>query len=185
MSFSPAELANKRKAALDRLRERRGSQRIWRGNDDGKTSKEFLAKYYEPFVRRKESPDSPGEAGGRPSTAEIKDFIASARKLLREQGTKAEDAPAEGERTGFGAGWSSLIERTGAENFAQNFFRWLGAVPLEHGLSSTPIDELECIRKEAGFRRLALEAMLKITESECEAVDTEIRARKTLANGIE
>ncbi len=188
MSFSPQELARKRKKARERLDKNRGGARIWREEGASKTSGDYLAKYYEPFVRRTEAGD-PGEtAAAPPTTTEIKAFLRVARlrwrKVRTPDGAETEaDIPTDPSASSTAMDWAAPFRQAGIENFVGTFFKWLGAVPVEHGLSSSPLDDLERMHREAAFRRRVLEAVLRLTEAEYDAVDAEIRARRALNHG--
>ena len=71
------------------------------------------------------------------------------------------------------------MEGAGLQQF-RGVLGWLGSVPLELGLSSTPLSELKQLRAEAQWRQRVLAEMLKVTERELEELDTEIRAHHDL-----
>jgi hypothetical protein len=170
------ERAEKRRAAMERLRTKRGS-RI-RTPKEWKSTGDFLADRLEPFLRQRE-----GE--GPASAEEVKTVLQEARKKSR---AKKTDQAAETSKTGdlpdgIVSELRNLLEQAGTNNFAENFFKWLGGVSPEFGVSSTSIEELERLHEDISFRERALEALLKFTRQELVELGSHIHAKKSLTNG--
>jgi hypothetical protein len=170
------ERAEKRQSALERLRSQRGSRirapMEWKGTGD------FFAHRLEPFLRQRE--------GGGPAPAEdVRAVLEEARKKSR---SKKTDEAAKISRIGDSpdrivSGWQNLLEQAGTNNFPENFFKWLGGVSPEFGLSSTSIEELEHLHEDISFRERALEALLKFTRQELAELESQIHAKKSFTDG--
>jgi hypothetical protein len=170
------ERAEKRQSALERLRSERGSRirapMEWKGTGD------FFAHRLEPFLRQR-------EGGGPVSAEEIKTVLEEARKKSRAK--KTEQAA---KLSGIGdspdrimSGWQNLLEQAGTNNFPDNFFKWLGGISPEFGVSSTSIEELERLHEDISFRERALEALLKFTRQELAELESQIQAKKSFTDG--
>lgn len=170
------ERAEKRQAALERLRSHRGS-RI-RAPKEWKTTGELFAHRLEPFLRQR-------EVEGPASAEEVKTVLEEARKKSK---AKKTDQAAETSRAGdlpdgIVSGLRNLLEQAGTNNFPENFFKWLGGVSPEFGVSSTSLEELERLHGEISFRELALEALLKFTRKELAELESQIHAKKSFTDG--
>ena len=115
-----AERAEKRQAALERLRSRRGS-RI-RAPKEWKSTTDFFAHRLEPFLRQREGGDSA-------SAEEVKTVFEEARKKSKAKRTdqRAETSGAGDLPDGIVSGWQSLLEQAGTNNFQKTFSNgWAG-----------------------------------------------------------
>jgi hypothetical protein len=171
-----AERAEKRQAALERLRSQRGS-RI-RPPKEWKTTGDLFAHRLEPFLRRR-------EGGGPASAEEVKTVVEEARKKGKAKKTDqaAETSGAGDTPDGIVSGWRNLLEQVGTNNFPESFFKWLGGVSPEFGVSSTSIEELEQLYEDISFRERALEALLKFTRQELAELESQIHAKKSFTDG--
>jgi hypothetical protein len=170
------ERAEKRQAALERLRSQRGTRT--RAPKEWKSTGDFFADRLEPFLRQRRSGDSASEE-------EVKRVLEEARKKSK---AKQTDQAAKISEVGdlpdrIVSGWQSLREQAGPNNFPENFFKWLGGVSPEFGISSTPIEELERLHEDISFRERTLEALLKFTRRELVELESQIHAKKSLADG--
>jgi hypothetical protein len=171
------ERAEKRQAALERLRSQRGS-RI-RAPKEWKSTSDFFADRLEPFLRQRRSGDSASEE-------EVKRVLEEARK--KKSKAKKTDQAAKTSEVGdlpdrIVSGWQSLREQPGPNNFPENFFKWLGGVSPEFGISSTPIEELKRLHEDISFRERTLEALLKFTRQELVELESQIDAKKSFTDG--
>ena len=175
---SSGEFAAKRQAVLERFRSNKGLQRkiVEESGSFGK----HAALYIEAFVRRKE----PAEAGDRIPIQELEGILDEAKKQHRE---RSRERPPQDRVVGAGSemsgGLMGLVQQGRELNFSETFFRWLGGTPLDLGISSTSVEDLEKLLVEVRFRRKALQAMLKLTEHELDEVKLEIQSKKCLADG--
>jgi len=178
MMTSSQEFSAKRQAVLERLRSNKGLPRkvIKESGSSGKQA----ALYFEPFVRRKE----PAESGERIPIQELEGILDEAKKQRRERSLEKppQDRVVEASSEMSG-GLMGLVEHARELNFSESFFRWLGSAPLDLGISSTPVEDLEKLLLEVRFRRKALQAMLKLTERELEQLEMQIQSKKSLAGG--
>jgi len=179
MTPHSTRLSEKRLAALERLRAQKGSLR--RGVRAADNQNEINAEYFEPFVRRRHVADP--ASGDRVSITELKGFLEEFKKQKRAK--KAAEASKPPTSNAVSAGlWQDLLEQAKGRNFGETFFRWLGGVSIDAGLSATPVEELERLQEEVGFRKRALEAMLSLTNHELEELEAQIHAKRSLANGV-
>lgn len=179
MSKAEKNWTARRAAVLEQMRAQRGAQR--RASRDSEDHNELLAGYFEPFVRHKEN----GPAAGTPVTIpELTDFLEKFRKDKKESKlNKAPETPvASATAPAAPTGWQGLLEEADAMNYTQTFGKWLSAIPLDTGICSTPIPELEQLRSEVAFREKALEAILKVTRTELEALESQLNEKKSLAH---
>ena len=100
-----------------------------------------------------------------------------ARQKRRDQA--AETSESGDPPDGVLSGWQSLPEQAGTNNFPENFFKWLGGISPEFGISSTSIEELERLHEDISFRERALEALLKFTRQELVELKSQIHAKKS------
>jgi hypothetical protein len=176
MSSLSVERAEKRQAAMERLHSKRGS-RI-RAPKEWKSAGDFFAYRLEPFLRQR--------GGGGPASAEeVKTVLEEARRKTKSEKTsQAVETSRTGESAdGIVPGWQSLLEQAGTNNFAESFFKWLGGVSPEFGVSSTSIQELERLHEDISFRERALEALLKFTRQELVELESQIHAKKSFTDG--
>jgi hypothetical protein len=169
------ERAEKRQSALERLRSQRGS-RI-RAPKEWKSTGDFFAHRLEPFLRKRE--------GGGPAPAEdVKTVLEEAKKKSKAKKNQAAETSGAGDSPeGIVSGWQNLLEQAGTNNFPENFFKWLGGVSPEFGVSSTSIEELEHLHEDITFRERALEALLKFTRKELAELESQIHAKKSFTDG--
>ena len=179
MTPESAKLSKKRLVALERLRAQKGSLR--RGVRSTDNQNEINAEYFEPFVRRRHVADP--ASGDRVTVKELKGFLEEFKKQKRaKKAAEASKGPASNAVSG--GAWQDLLEQAKGRNFGETFFRWLGGVSIDFGLSATPVEELERLCEEVDFRKRALEAMLNLTNHELEELEAQIQAKKSLANGV-
>ena len=126
-----------------------------------------------------------GEGGDSASEEEVKRVLEEARKKSKAKKTDqaAETSGAGDLPDGIVSGWQSLLEQAGTNNFPENFFKWLGGVSPEFGISSTSIEELERLHEDISFRERALEALLKFTRQELVELESQIHAKKSFTDG--
>jgi hypothetical protein len=172
----PEERGEKRQAALERLRSQRGSRT--HAPNEWKTTGDFFAHRLEPFLRQRRGGDSASEEA-------VKRVLEEARK---KSAAKKRDQAAETSGTGdppdgIVSGLRNLLEQVGTNNFPENFFKWLGGVSPEFGVSSTSLEELERLHDDISFRERALEALLKFTRQELVELESQIHAKKSFTDG--
>jgi hypothetical protein len=170
------ERAEKRQAALQRLRSQRGS-RI-RAPKEWKTTGDFFAHRLEPFLRQRRGGDFASEE-------EVKKILEEARKksTAKKSDQAAETSGVDDSPDRIMSEWQNLLEQAGTNNFPENFFKWLGGVSPKFGISSTSIEELERLHEDISFRERALEALLKFTRQELVELQSQIHAKKSFTGG--
>jgi hypothetical protein len=176
MTSLSVERAERRRAAMERLQSQRGS-RI-RAPKEWKSTGDFFANRLEAFLRQR-------EGGGPAPSEDVKTVLEEAKRKSKAKKTDpiAETSRIGNSTDGMVLGWQSLLEQAEANNFPENFFKWLGGVSPEFGISSTSIEELERLHEDISFRERALEALLKFTRQELVELESQIHARKPFTDG--
>ena len=177
MAASKLELEQRRREILAQFRASRGSHRAQPNNAGSR--RKMMAEYFKPFLRVRQEEGDMEDAPAPPGEAELEAF-SDAVKDVPHQSNAVESSLA-GQTTGRGATWKELMESGGLQQF-RGVLGWLGSAPLEIGLSSTPLAELEQLRAEVQWRQRVLAEMLKVTERELEQLDSEIRAHQDLGS---
>jgi len=76
-------------------------------------------------------------------------------------------------------GKRQLLAEIVSEHFRTGMHSWLNAVPIDHGLAETSLDELRQLRKEAAYRLKVVQEVARMLEREQSALDVQIRAKET------
>jgi hypothetical protein len=174
MAASKPELEQRRREILAQFRATRGSYRVEPNNLGSR--REMMGEYFKPFLRVRQEGDVE-DAVDKIGEAELEAFCDAIKEMPHQ--SNAVESGVAGQTAGRGASWKELMEGAGLQQF-RSVLGWLGSVPLELGLSSTPPAELKQLRAEAQWRQRVLAEMLKVTERELEELDTEIRAHHDL-----
>jgi hypothetical protein len=73
-----------------------------------------------------------------------------------------------------------LYEEITSEHFRKGMASWLTSIAPDHGFSATPADELEKIRDEMLYRLRLVKAIAGMMQRELDALENQIRARRTI-----
>jgi hypothetical protein len=76
-----------------------------------------------------------------------------------------------------------LLAEIASEHFRGGMQSWLTGIPPDHGLSATPIVELEQIRSEMQYRLKLVKAVAAMMEREIDAIQSQIKGKRALEAG--
>lgn len=73
-----------------------------------------------------------------------------------------------------------LLGEIASEHFRNGMGSWLTSITPDHGLSSTPAEELEKIRNELLYRLKLLESITSMMQKEIDGLESQIKTRRDL-----
>lgn len=174
MSTASDKFANDRKEALARMQSRWGVER----KDERKTFKESSETVEMPFL---ELSDEDLDLALRVPTPTHLTGLRSALKEMRAERFAALETPAVRDpNKGPGAKRRELMAEIASDHFKQGMGAWLTSIPTDHGLSATPVEELEKIHEEMLYRLKLVRSIGNMLQREAEGLETQIKARRTL-----
>lgn len=175
MSTASDRFAPARRDALQRIRARWGRERKGEGKSEH-PSDEPIAM---PFL---ELSDEDLDLALRLPTpthlAGLKDALRAMRAErfaeLEQPAVRDPDAqPATSKRR-------ELLGEIASEHFRHGMGSWLTSIPADHGLSATPVEELEKQKDELLYRLKLLKTITTMMQHEADTLETQIKARRLL-----
>ncbi len=179
MSAASDKYAPDRREALSRLqsrwgRERKGSQKKERDSGEP-VSMPFLELSDEDLDLALRIP-TPSHLSG------LKEALRTMRSErfaeLQEPAARDPDAAPSSKRR-------ELFAEIASDHFRAGMGSWLTSITPDHGLSSTPAEELVKIQEELRYRLKLLNAMEGMMQREIDSLETQIKARRKLDAGAQ
>lgn len=174
MSTASDQFANARKEALARMQSRWGLER----KDTKKVSLESDEPIEMPFL---ELSDEDLDLALRvPTPTHLSGLREALKEMRSERFAALETAAVRDPEKGPGAKRRQLMAEIASDHFRQGMGAWLTSIPTDHGLSATPVEELEKIHEELLYRLKLINTISKMMGREAEALETQIKARRIL-----
>ena len=174
MSTASDQFANARKEALARMQSRWGLER----KDTKKVSRESDEPIEMPFL---ELSDEDLDLALRvPTPTHLSGLKEALKEMRSERFSPLETAAVRDPEKGPGAKRRQLMAEIASDHFRQGMGAWLTSIPADHGLSATPVEELEKIHEELLYRLKLVNTIGKMMGREAEALETQIKARRIL-----
>lgn len=179
MSAASDQFASARKEALARMQSRWGQER----KSAEKKERESDEPIAMPFL---ELSDEDLDLALRiPTPSHLADLKEALRAMRQERYAELEqpavrDPDAEAEDAGGSSKRRELFAEIASDHFKTGMGSWLTSIAPDHGLSSTPADELVKIQDEMRYRLKLLKAMESMMEHEIDSLETQIKARRKL-----
>lgn len=173
-----------RQQAMERLRTRFGKAR-WKPSEQERGGTQMLDLFQLSFGQAATEDQTArpiDEADMRRMLDELRQgrryrAADEARNILEPE-SDLEETEEEGPPSSKGAKRQLLAEIV-SEHFRSGMHSWLNAVPIDHGLAETSLDELRQLRKEAAYRLKVVQEVARMLEREQSALDVQIRAKET------
>lgn len=175
MSTASDQFANARKDALARMQTRWGRER----KDTEKVSRESNEPIAMPFL---ELSDEDLDLALRVPTPSHLSGLKDALREMRSERFAELEAPAvrDPDQAPASSKRRELFAEIASEHFRQGMGSWLTSIPSDHGLSGTPVEELEKIREEMLYRLKLVKTIGNLMQREVDALETQIKARRIL-----
>jgi hypothetical protein len=175
MSTASDQYAGARKDALARMQSRWGRER----KNTEKTSRESNEPVALPFLEL--SDEDLDLALRLPTPSHLSGLKDALRELRAERFAELEEpAVRDPEEQGPSSKRRELFAEIASEHFRQGMGSWLTSIAPDHGLSATPVEELEKIREEMLYRLKLVKAIAAMMQREADALETQIKARRIL-----
>lgn len=174
MNPASDQFANARKDALARMQKRWGQDRKdTKKPETGPDEPDEI-----PFI---ELSDEDLDLALRvPTPAHLADLKQALREIRQERYAELQDAPSADAPTAPISKRSELLAEIASDHFRSGMMSWLTSIPVDHGLSATPADELVRIQDELRYRLGLVKAIENMMSREIEGLETQIKARRLL-----
>jgi hypothetical protein len=172
MSVVSDQYATARRDALSRMRASRGRLR----KEEGKNRAD-LAELAWPFL---EISDEQLDLASRVPTPSHLRAIAEELRAIRAEKYKILQEPisSDGARKEPNSKRRDLLSEIASEHFRSGMQSWLTSIAPDHGLSATPVAELEKIQSEMKYRLKLVKVMAAMMEREIETLDSQIEGKR-------
>jgi hypothetical protein len=177
MSVVSDQYAGTRNASLLRLQQRWGRDRAGRGREKKRVG--LAESIAWPFFEL--SDDDLDLASRIPTLPHLRTLAEELRAIRTEKyGILQEPDSQDSVSRDSASKRRELLAEIGSEHFRRGMQSWLTSIPADHGLSVTPVDELEQIRSEMQYRLKLLKAMVTMMEREIDAIEAQIKGKRAL-----
>lgn len=181
MSVISDQYALARRKSLARSRERWGRERTGQRPDEKKRSglAESIAW---PFL---ELSDEDLDLAARvPMPSHLRN-LAEVLRAIRAEKYAVLQEPASKDVVPRDAGSKrrELLAEIASEHLRGGMHSWLTSIAPDHGLSATPIVELEQIHADMQYRLKLVKAMATMMEREIDSIETQIKGKRALEAG--
>jgi hypothetical protein len=180
MSVIADQYALARRKSLARLRECWGRERTGPQPEEKKRS-ELAESIASRFL---ELSDQDLELASRvPTASHLRNLAEELRAIRAEKYAVLQEPTSDDVSGGAGSKRRELLTEIASEHFHTGMQSWLTSVAVDHGLSSTPVVELEQVHSEMRYRLKLLQAMVTMTEREIDALEVQIKGKRVLEAG--
>jgi hypothetical protein len=174
MNAASDQFASARKDALARMQKRWGLDRKDTEKPEGGSDEPNEI----PFI---ELSDEDLDLALRiPTPAHLADLKQALREIRQERYAELQETPDGNTPAAPPSKRSELLAEIASEHFRAGMISWLTSIPVDHGLSSTPADELVRIQEEMRYRLKLVKAIENMMSREIEGLETQIVARRLL-----
>lgn len=174
MSTVSDQFAPVRKEALSRLQSRWGRDRKGAEKKD-RDSGEPISM---PFL---ELSDEDLDLALRiPTPAHLADLKEALRTMRSERFAELQTPAVRDPNAAPASKRRELFAEIASDHFRTGMGSWLTSITPDHGLSSTPADELVKIQEELRYRLKLLNAMESMMQREIDSLENQIKARRKL-----
>lgn len=174
MSAVSDKFAPARKEALSRLQSRWGRER--KGSE--KKERDPNEPISMPFF---ELSDEDLDLALRiPTPSHLSDLKEALRTMRSERFAELQEPAVRNPEAAPSSKRRELFAEIASDHFRHGMGSWLTSITPDHGLSSTPADELVKIQEELRYRLKLLNAMEGMLEREIDSLENQIKARRKL-----
>lgn len=174
MSTASDQFASARKNALARMQSRWGRER----KDTEKTSRDSNEPVAMPFL---ELSDEDLDLALRiPTPSHLSGLKDALREMRAERFAELENPAVRDPEKAPSSKRRELFAEIASEHFRQGMGSWLTSIAPDHGLSATPVEELEKIHEEMLYRLKLVKTIGNLLQREIDALEIQIKARRTL-----
>lgn len=180
MSVISDQYALARRKSLARLQERWGRERRGPQPEENKRS-DLAESIASSFL---ELADEDLELASRvPTPSHLRNLAEELRAIRAEKYAVLEEPTSDDVSGGGGSKRRELLAEIASEHFRTGMQSWLTSIAADHGLSATPVVELEQIHSEMRYRLKLLKAMVTMMEREIDALEVQIKGKRVLEVG--